>query len=171
MAKAAKPKSTPAPAAKAKAKAPKRPKGIHVLTPYLVCRDAPAAIAFYKKAFGATEMDRMPGPDGRLINARLQIGGSSVMLMEEMADYGSLSPKSLKGTPVTIHLYVDDVDAFVARAVKAGAVVKMPVADMFWGDRYGQFEDPFGHSWSAATYLRSPSQAEMMAAMRKGPSG
>ncbi len=156
---AAKPKESPAPA------------GMHTLSPHLVCAGAADAIEFYKKAFGATEMVRVAGKDGKLMHAAIQICGSSVMLVDEMPQWGALSPKSLKGTPVTIHLYVDDVDQFVDRAVKAGATVKMPVDDMFWGDRYGQMEDPFGHSWSVATHLRDMSEAELREAARRAMLG
>ena len=137
------------------------------MTPHLVCDGASEAIEFYKKAFGATEEGRMPGPDGRIMHAVLLIGGAPIMLVDEMKEWGALGPKSLNGSPVTIHLYVDDVDAFVARAVKAGAKVTMPVDDMFWGDRYGKLEDPFGHHWSVATHLRDLSRAEVAKAAQK----
>jgi uncharacterized glyoxalase superfamily protein PhnB len=141
------------------------------ITPHLVCAGAADAIEFYKKAFGATEMMRVPGKDGRLMHGAVQINGAMVMLVDEMPEWGTLSPKSLKGTPVTIHLYVDDVDQFVKRAVKAGATVKMPVADMFWGDRYGVIEDPFGHRWSIATHQRAVTEKEMREAMKAMQSG
>ena len=105
----------------------KIPQGMHSVTPHLVCAGAAKAIEFYKQAFGAEEGARLPGPDGRLMHASVKIGDSQVMLVDEMPEWGALGPKSLKGSPVTIHLYVDDVDAFVARAVKAGAKVTMPV--------------------------------------------
>ena len=143
------------------------PEGMHTVTPHLVCAGAGAAIDFYKKAFGAAETARIPGPGGKLIHASIRIGDSTVMLVDEMPEWGSLGPKALKGTPVVIHLYVDDVDAFTARAVAAGAKVTMPVADMFWGDRYGQLEDPFGHRWSVATHIRDVSPADMQQAMQK----
>jgi PhnB protein len=143
------------------------PEGMHTVTPHLVCAGAGAAIDFYKKAFGATETSRMPGPGGKLMHASISIGDSAVMLVDEMPEWGSLGPKALKGSPVVIHLYVDDVDAFTARAVAAGAKVTMPVADMFWGDRYGQLEDPFGHRWSVATHVRDVSPADMQQAMQK----
>ena len=143
------------------------PEGMHTVTPHLVCAGAGAAIDFYKKAFGATETVRMPGPGGKLMHASIRIGDSAVMLVDEMPEWGSLGPKALKGSPVVIHLYVDDVDAFTVRAVAAGAKVTMPVADMFWGDRYGQLEDPFGHRWSVATHVRDVSPAEMQQAMQK----
>lgn len=137
------------------------------VSPHLVCDHAAAAIDFYTKAFGATEMMRLPGPDGRLVHACVEICGSSVMLVDENKDWGMLGPKALGGTPVTIHLIVDDVDTFVARAEKAGAKVVMPVEDAFWGDRYGQVEDPFGHRWSVATPQRDMSREEIEAAMKE----
>jgi len=130
------------------------PEGMHSITPHLVCAGASDAIAFYKAAFNAEEGGRMAGPDGRLMHAQVRIGDSTVMLVDEMPEWGALGPKALKGSPVTIHLYVTDVDATVAQAVKAGAKLTMPVAEMFWGDRYGQLEDPFGHKWSVATHTR-----------------
>ena len=142
------------------------PEGMHTITPHLICAGASDAIAFYKKAFNATEQGRMPGPDGRLMHAALRIGDSALMLVDEMPQYGALGPKALKGSPVTIHLYVEDVDATVAQAVKAGAKVTMPIADMFWGDRYGQLEDPFGHHWSVATHKRDLSSEEIREGMK-----
>jgi len=139
--------------------------GMHSITPHLICAGAAEAIAFYKKAFGATEMVRLPRSDGKLLHASVRIGDSTIMLVDEMPQHGSLGPRSLKGSPVIIHLYVDDVDATVARAVSAGAKVTMPVADMFWGDRYGQLEDPFGHRWSVATHVRDVSADEIRQAM------
>ena len=143
------------------------PAGFTAVTPHLVCAGANEAIEFYKKAFGAVEMGRMPGPDGRLMHAVVQIGGSPIMLVDEMKEWGALGPKSLNGSPVTIHLYVDDVDVVVARAVEAGAKATMPVDDMFWGDRYGKLEDPFGHHWSVATHLREMTPSEVAEAARK----
>ncbi len=160
------------PAAKTgtKAQATKRAKQASgnrsALSPHLVCAGAADAIEFYKKAFGAVEMMRLPGKDGKLIHACVEVNGSPVMLVDENPQWGALSPRALKGTPVTIHLNVEDVDTFVERAVKAGATVKMPVADMFWGDRYGVIEDPFGHHWSVATHLRDMSVDEIQEAMR-----
>ncbi len=113
----------------------------------------PPRLIFYKKAFNAQELARIPGPGGKLMHAMLQIGDSRLMLNDEFRDFGGFGPHYLKGSPVTIHLYVTDVDAQVAQAVAAGAKLTMPVADMFWGDRYGQLEDPFGHKWSVATHL------------------
>ena len=143
------------------------PEGSHSVTPHLICAGAADAIEFYKKAFNATEFCRMPGPQGKVMHAEIRIGDSNVMLMDEMPECGGLGPKSLKGSPVTLHLYVEDVDAFVARAVGAGAKITMPVADMFWGDRYGQFEDPFGHKWSVATHTRDVGPDEMQKAMQQ----
>ena len=143
------------------------PDGMRSLTPHLICAGAADAIGFYKAAFNAVEEARIPGPDGKLMHAMVRIGDSALMLVDENAAYGMLGPKALKGSPVTVHLYVDDVDATVARAVAAGAKVTMPVADMFWGDRYGTLEDPFGHRWSVATHTRDLSDAEMRAAMAK----
>ena len=143
------------------------PQGMHVLSPHLVCAGAAEAIAFYEAAFGAVELIRLPGPDGKLMHACVSINNSSVMLVDENVDYGLLSPKSLKGTPVTMHLFVPDVDAWFARAVAAGATVRMPVDDMFWGYRYGILEDPFGHLWSIATPQRTMTGAELAEAMSK----
>lgn len=134
------------------------------VTPHLVCAGAASAIDFYVRAFGATEVRRLLGPDGSVVNALLSINGSPVMLADEHPSRGNRSPHSLKGTPVTLHLGVPDVDAFVARAIRAGAKLVMPVADMFWGDRYGIVEDPFGHEWSVATPLRGMTNAEMQQA-------
>jgi len=147
------------------------PDGMHTVTPHLVCNGAADAITFYKQAFGAVELGRLPGPQGKLMHAMLRIGDSAVMLVDEFPDYGSFGPKSLKGSPVTIHLYVEDVDATVKRAVAAGAKITMPVDDMFWGDRYGKIEDPFGHHWSVATHIRDVSPEEMQAAMNAGVHG
>ena len=143
------------------------PDGMHTVTPHLICAGAGAAIEFYKKAFNAVEMVRLPGPQGRLMHACIRIGDSQVMLVDEMPEWGAFGPRSLKGSPVTIHLQVEDVDAVVARAVGAGAKITMPVDDMFWGDRYGKLEDPFGHHWSVATHIRDVSPDELQQAMQK----
>jgi PhnB protein len=145
----------------------KIPEGMHTVTPHLVCAGAADAIDFYKKAFNAVELVRMPGPGGKLMHGSIRIGDSTIMLADEFPDHGSFGPKSLKGSPVTIHLYVEDADAFATHAVAAGAKVTMPVTDMFWGDRYGQFEDPFGHRWSVATHVRDVTPEEMREAMGK----
>jgi uncharacterized glyoxalase superfamily protein PhnB len=136
---------------------------MHQLSPHLVCDGAADAIAFYTAAFGADELMRLPGEDGRLMHAALSINGSSVMLVDENLDYGLRSPKALGGTPVTIHLIVPDADAAYDRAVAAGATARMPVADMFWGDRYGILEDPFGHVWAIATPQGAPMDAAALA--------
>jgi uncharacterized glyoxalase superfamily protein PhnB len=143
------------------------PEGMHSLTPHLVCAGAADAIDFYKRAFNAVEQARLPGPDGKLMHAAVKIGDSTLMLVDENPQWGSLGPKALKGSPVTIHLYVPDVDATVAKAVAAGAKVTMPVADMLWGHRYGQLEDPFGHRWSVATHTRDLTSEEIREGMAK----
>ncbi len=143
------------------------PDGMHTVTPHLICAGAAEAIEFYKKAFNAVEVGRMAGPQGKLMHAIVRIGDSSIMLVDEFPDWGSFGPKSLKGSPVTIHLYVEDVDAFVTRAVGAGAKITMPVEDMSWGDRYGKLEDPFGHHWSVATHIRDVKPEEMQQAAQK----
>ena len=150
----------------------KIPEGMTAVTPHLVCAGAGEAIDFYKKAFGAQEVARMPGPDGKLMHGMITINGAAVMLVDENPQWGALGPKALKGTPVTIHLYVEDADAVASKAIKAGCREVMPVQDMFWGDRYGVLEDPYGHSWSVATHMREVSPEEMkkaMEAMAKEP--
>jgi PhnB protein len=142
------------------------PEGMHTVTPHLVCEGAADAIEFYKKAFGATETSRMPGPGGKLMHASITIGDSTIMLVDDSPAMGMPGPKALKGSAVIVHLYVENADAFAARAQAAGAKITMPVTDMFWGDRYGQLEDPFGHRWSIATHVRDVSQAEMREAMQ-----
>lgn len=139
----------------------------HTVTPHLVCAGAADAIEFYKKAFGATEIMRVPGADGRLIHASVVIGDSIVMLVDEMKEWGALGPNARGGGSVTIHLTVPDVDASFARAVAAGATPRMPVADMFWGDRYGMVVDPFGHAWSIATHIRDMTGDEIAAAAKE----
>ena len=144
------------------------PDGMHSLTPHLVCRGAAVAIDFYGRAFGAIELFRLPGPNGKLMHACVRIGDSQLFLVDEMPEHGALGPQALKGAPVTIHLQVEDADAAFACAMRAGATVTMPLADMFWGDRYGRVVDPFGHHWSIATHLREVSREEMVAAMQAG---
>ena len=143
------------------------PKGMHTVTPHLICAGAADAIEFYRKAFGAVELSRMPGSDGKLMHASVRIGDSIIMLNEENADWGAFGPKHLKGSPVTIHLYVENVDAVFEQAVRAGAKVTMPLDEMFWGDRYGKLEDPFGHQWSIGTHVRDVSPEEMQKAMEQ----
>lgn len=137
------------------------PDGYHSLTPYLVVSGGAAAIDFYRKAFGAQELMRMPGPDGKLMHAEIKIGDSILMLGDENPQMGARSPKSLGGTPASVLLYVENVDAVFDRAVKAGAKVVMPVEDMFWGDRYAKLEDPFGHLWQLATHKEDVTPEEM----------
>jgi uncharacterized glyoxalase superfamily protein PhnB len=143
------------------------PDGMHTVTPHLICAGAAGAIEFYKEAFNAVEISRMPGPGGKLMHAVIRIGDSAVMLVDENVQWGMLGPKSLKGSPVAIHLSVENADAFAARAAAAGAKITMPVADTFWGDRYGQLEDPFGHRWSVATHIRDVSPAELQAGLQE----
>lgn len=137
------------------------PDNMHTITPHLVCADAAAAIDFYVKAFNAVELARLPGPDGKMWHAMVRIGDSPVMLVDEFPDYGSLGPKARNGTSVTMHMYVKDADAAFKQAVDAGATVKMPLEDAFWGDRYGILEDPFGHSWSIATHIKDLTPEEI----------
>jgi PhnB protein len=138
------------------------------LTPHLVCTGAAEAIEFYKRAFGAEELMRMPAPDGRLMHAAISIDGSMLMLVDEMKEHGLLSPASLGGSPVTLHLNVPDADSAIDRAVAAGATITLAAHDAFWGDRYGQIRDPFGHSWSIAHPLRETvmSEEELRAAAK-----
>jgi len=129
------------------------PEGYHTATPYLVIRGAADAIDFYKKGFGAVERSRSAGPGGLLMHAELRIGDSLVMLCDEMPGMTRwVSPHSLNGTSVAVHLYVEDADALFARATAAGAAVSMPLMDAFWGDRFGKLTDPFGHEWTIATH-------------------
>ena len=143
------------------------PNGMHTVTPHLVCENAADAIAFYIKAFNAVELARLPGPEGKIMHAQIRIGDSHVMLVDEMRGCGALGPKALKGSPVTLHLYVEDANAVFNRAVASGATVKFPIEDTFWGDRYGVVEDPFGHNWSIATHIRDVSPEEMKQAIEK----
>jgi uncharacterized glyoxalase superfamily protein PhnB len=137
--------------------------------PHIVCDGAADAIEFYKQAFGATELIRMPGQDGRLMHAAIQLNGAVVMMVDENKEFGMLGPRTLGGTPVTLHLTVPDADAAIAKAEKAGATVKMPAADMFWGDRYGVVVDPWGHNWSIAHPLanRPTGEEELREAARQ----
>jgi PhnB protein len=137
------------------------PEGYHTVTPYLAVDDAAEAIAYYTKAFGATERSRMEAPDGSIGHAELEIGDSLVMLSDPFPQATTRTPKELGGTTATVFLYVEDVDAVVKRAVDAGATVTMEVADQFWGDRFGAITDPFGHSWSIATHVEDVPPDEM----------
>jgi len=137
------------------------PEGYRTVTPYLVIRDAAKAIEFYKKAFGAKEAMSMPMPDGKIAHAEIQIGDSMVMISDEIPEFGTKSPETLNGTPVGIFLYVPDVDATFKQAIASGATEVMPVADQFWGDRYGKVRDPFGHQWNIATHTEDLTPAEI----------
>ncbi len=143
------------------------PDGYHSVTPFLTVRYGARAIEFYKQAFGAIEKGVMKDADGKVLHAELMIGNSIIMLSDEFPKYGALSPQSIGGTPMGLHIYVDGVDAAFERAVKAGAHVEMPVMDQFWGDRYGKLKDPFGHSWSIATHTKDLSMDEMHNAMEE----
>jgi PhnB protein len=137
------------------------PEGWEGATPYLSIKGAAAAIEFYKKAFGATETMRLPGSEGRVGHAEIKIGKANIMLADEYPEMGFLSPTSLGGSPVTIHLYVEDVDTLARQAEAEGAKVLRPVADQFYGDRAGKFEDPFGHLWHFATHKEDVTPQEM----------
>jgi len=137
------------------------PEGYHTATPYLIVKDAARAIEFYKKAFGATELMRMPGPGGKIGHAEIKIGDSPIMLADEVPGMGFRSPESLGGSPISILLYVEDVDVVFSEALAAGAKVQRPVADEFYGDRTGGVTDPFGHVWYIATHKEDVSPEEM----------
>lgn len=137
------------------------PEGYSALTPYLCCKDAGAAIDFYKAAFGATEVLRLTEPSGRVGHAELRIGDALIMISDEYPEMDVRSPKTLGGSAVMLHLYVDDVDAFVTHAVAAGAILERAVADQFYGDRSGQVIDPFGHRWDIGTHVEDVSLAEV----------
>ena len=141
------------------------PEGYHTITPFMTVRNAARAIEFYKQAFGAQEIGVMKGPDGKVMHAELKIGDSIIMMGDEFPEYGSLSPESVGGSSGGLHIYVPNVDEAFDRAVKAGAQVEMPVADQFWGDRYGRLKDPFGHRWSIGTRVREVPMDEMKKAM------
>lgn len=144
-------------------KATKRiPDGYHSITPYLILDDPASAIEFYKKAFGAQEILRLAGPDGKgVMHAELKIGDSMLMLSGEWPDYGTFSPKKLGNTPVSLHLYVQDADASFKRAVDAGCTVEMPPTDMFWGDRFAKVRDPYGHKWAMAAHMQEMTPEEI----------
>ena len=137
------------------------PDGYHTATPYLVVDGAAKAIEFYKKAFGAEELFTMPGPGGKVMHAEFTIGNSPIMISDEFPEMGARGPKALGGSPASILLYVEDVDKTFQQAVAAGATVVMPVADMFWGDRYCKLQDPFGHQWQIATHKEDVAPEEM----------
>ena len=137
------------------------PDGYHTATPYLIIEGAADAIEFYKQAFGAVELFRMPGPDGKIGHAEIKIGDSPIMLADAYPDMGYNGPKSLGGSPVSLMIYVEDVDTVFKRAVDAGATVKEAVSDKFYGDRMGTLIDPFGHVWHVSTHKEDVSPAEM----------
>ena len=137
------------------------PDGYHTATPYLIVGGAAQAIDFYKRAFGATEQFRMPGPGGRVAHAEIKIGDSVIMLADEVREMGYRSPRSLGGSAVSLLLYVDDVDTVFKRALDAGATVQRPVANQFYGDRSGTLEDPCGHVWTIATHVEDVAPEEM----------
>ncbi len=140
------------------------PDGYHTVTPSMAVAEAAKAIDFYKKALGAEEALRVPGPGGKIMHAELRIGDSVIMLNDEMPEMGSKGPKSYGGTPVAFYVYVENLDAAWKRATDAGVTETMPPAEMFWGDRLGGFEDPFGHRWTLAQHVKDPTPEEM----RKG---
>jgi PhnB protein len=137
------------------------PTGYHSITPYLVLSDASRAIEFYRQAFDAKEIMRMNAPGGKIGHAELKIGDSMLMLSDEMPGTGNRSPQSLGGSPVSMFLYVENVDSVFNQAVKAGAKGDMTPQDMFWGDRFGKLTDPFGHSWALATHIEDVAPADM----------
>jgi PhnB protein len=150
------------------------PEGYHTVTPYLIVRGGVAALEFYKKAFGAKELFRMPMPDGRLGHAEIKIGDSPVMLADECPEMQAVGPQTLKGSPVGICLYVENADVVYNQAIAAGATVDKPIQDQFYGDRSGTVKDPFGHKWTIATHKEDVSMEEMgrrMAAMQKAQGG
>ena len=154
-------KKTPAKKTPAKRAVTPIPEGHPAISPYLIVDDAPRALEFYKKAFGAKELMRHAGPDGRIGHAEIKIGDSIVMLADEHLEVNARSPKTVGGTPVILHLYVKDVDAVARQAVAAGAKVVRPVQDQFYGDRSGTLEDPFGHQWHVSTHIEDVSPAEL----------
>jgi PhnB protein len=139
------------------------PEGYHTVTPFLAVDDASAAIEFYARAFGARERTRMPMPDGKVAHAELELGDAVIMLADPFPQAATRPPKELGGTTVGVFLYVEDVDGFVQRAVDAGVTVTMAPEDMFWGDRFGQLTDPFGHQWQVATHIEDVPPEEMAA--------
>jgi len=143
------------------------PEGSHSVTAGLVVRGARKAIEFYKAAFGAQELSAAPGPDGKsIMHAEILIGDTKIYLGDEAPEMGAVSPQALGGSPVSLNIYTEDCDAMFKRAVAAGATVKMPLADQFWGDRYGKIADPFGHQWGIATHKEDLSPQEMERRMK-----
>lgn len=146
------------------------PQGCRSVTPHLIVDNGEKAIEFYALAFGAKELFRVPSPGG-IAHAELQIGDSRIYLCHEFPQMGAKSPNAYGGSPVSIHLYVEDVDAAFKRATDAGCEVTMPLADMFWGDRYGKVKDPFGHSWSLASHVEDVPPEELPARAQAAMSG
>jgi len=142
------------------------PDGYHSVTPYLIIRGATEAIEFYKKAFGATELFRMPTPDGKIGHAEIKVGDSPIMLADEFAEMGYQGPQSLGGSPVSLMIYVEDVDTIFSQAVAAGATIKEALQDKFYGDRMGTVVDPYGHVWHVATHKEDVSPDEMQERMK-----
>jgi PhnB protein len=134
------------------------------ITPHIVVQGAERAVAFYREAFGAEEIDRIPTPDGRLMSVQLRLAGGVLHLADEFPEMGVLAPPSIGGSPVVLALEVPDADAIFARATAAGATVRQPLADVFWGDRHGQLEDPFGHRWNVSQHVRDVPHDEVVAA-------
>jgi uncharacterized glyoxalase superfamily protein PhnB len=134
------------------------------ITPHLVVAGAQAAAAFYEDAFAAREIDRIPTPDGRLMSVQLRLADGLLHIADEFPEFGVLGPRSIGGTPVVLSLDVPDADAAFARAVAAGALVRQPVQEMFWGARHGQLEDPFGHRWNVEQHVRDVPHEEVVAA-------
>lgn len=147
------------------------PEGYHSVTPYLIVSEGNKAIDFYKQAFGATEIMRMPGPGGKIMHAEIQIGDSRIMLADEFPEMGARSPKSIGGSPVFIHLYVEDVDRVIAQAIESGAKIDRPIQDQFYGDRSGSVSDPFGHTWAISTHKEDLSPEEIQKRMANMPQG
>lgn len=146
---------------------PAVPAGFRTVTPHLVCSGAADALAFYQQAFGATEIRRTAGPDGKIVHAEIDIGDSRVMLSDDFPEYGARAPRDAEGAGMAIHLYVDDADALWRQALAAGAEPVMPLADVFWGDRYGEVIDPFGHKWAIATHQRDVTPEQIQAGMQQ----
>jgi PhnB protein len=144
-----------------------KPENFHTLTPNLICKNAPAAIGFYKNAFDAKELMRLEYADGKIGHAEIMIGDSPVMVSDEHPDQGCLSPQTIGGSPITMHLYVPDADAFFARAIAAGATQLSPVEEQFYGDRAGRLQDPYGYRWHIATATKKLTPEEMQQVWRK----
>ena len=143
------------------------PEGFHTITPSLIVNDAGSALEFYKSALGAVEIMRLPTPDGsKIVHSSMKVGNSVFFVTDELPGMSQRSATSLGGTAVSLNLYVEDADAAFGRAVQAGATVLLPVAEMFWGDRFGMICDPYGHVWSFATHVKQPTLEEVMEASK-----